>query len=488
MRLKQLIETLDIKSKLEPKVKDLSILGLADNSADVLKGYLFVAIEGFDADGHNYITHAIENGACAIIGEKNIDSLPIPYIQVTNSRKALGIIANIFYGNLSDHKVMIGITGTNGKTTTSQMIKHILEANGHSCSLIGTIHNVINGQVYQSNNTTPGTLALHKLLSESKDNVFIIEVSSHGLAQHRIEGIKFDFCLFTNLEHEHLDFHKTMDAYFQAKLLLFDHLKGSGQAIVNRDNVWGEKLINILDEREIIVHSIGHSDKNTLQITDLLIEKSIIKFTEIKNNSWISSPIMGVHNMYNSVMSYSLAKLLGIEESNIVNSLKGFQGVKGRFQIISLRNGAKVVVDYAHTAEAISHCLTTAQKSGANKVTQIFGFRGNRDKSKREGMIFVAKELSDRFVLTMDDLNSVPEDEMIESLNKINSHYGNNQGIVIPDRTNAIKWAIENSSYNDWIIITGKGHENYKQKFHLPTKSDEETVLYIENNLFSNLF
>ncbi|PYF02633.1 UDP-N-acetylmuramoyl-L-alanyl-D-glutamate--2,6-diaminopimelate ligase [Ureibacillus chungkukjangi] len=484
MRLKQLIKTLDIKSVLEPKVENLSILGIADNSVDVFKGYLFVAIEGFTADGHNYIPQAIENGACAIIGEKSMDSLPIPYIQVSNSRKALGIIANSFYKNPSSKKVMVGITGTNGKTTTSQMLKHIMESNGHSCSLIGTIHNEINGQVLKSNNTTPGTLALHKLLSESKDEVVIMEVSSHGLSQYRVEGIKFDFCLFTNLEHEHLDYHKTMEDYFQAKLLLFDYLKDSGQAIVNRDNEWGEKLIGILNERGKNVYSIGYSDKNTLQIIDLIIEKSIIKFTEKKNTNCLSSPIMGVHNMYNTVMSYSVAKLLGIEYKNIINSLRGFQGVKGRFQIIKLRNGVNVVVDYAHTAEAISNCITTAKKYGANKVTQIFGFRGNRDKSKREGMIFVAKELSDQFVLTLDDLNSVPEDEMIESLNIINSHCGNDQGIVIPDRTSAIKWAIENSAHNDWIIITGKGHENYNQKFHLPTKSDEETVLYIEDNLY----
>ncbi|MCM3390390.1 UDP-N-acetylmuramyl-tripeptide synthetase [Ureibacillus chungkukjangi] len=311
------------------------------------------------------ITQAIANGACAIIGEKNIDSLPVPYIQVSNSRKALGIISNVFYQNPSSQKVMIGITGTNGKTTTSLLLNHIMESNGHSCSLIGTIQNKINGQVYKSNNTTPGTLALQKLLSDSQDEIVIMEVSSHGLSQYRIEGIKFDYCLFTNLEHEHLDYHKTMDDYFRAKLLLFDYLKDSGQAIVNRDNIWGEKLIRVLNEREIVVHSMGHSDINALQITDLNIENSIIKLAEIRDTFYISSPMIGVHNMYNTVMAYSVAKLLRIDKNNIINSLKDFQGVKGRFQIIRLRNGANVVVDYAHTADAIFHCLTTAKKYGA---------------------------------------------------------------------------------------------------------------------------
>ena len=211
MKLHQLLSNLDIKNGLRPELANIAVHGIADNSMDVEEGYVFVAIQGFDNDGHEFIEAAIKKGASLAIGEHEPENLSVPYIQVTNSRKALGIIARNFYGNPAKHKLVIGITGTNGKTTTSYMLKHLLENNGKSCSVIGTIQNVINGQKTSSLNTTPSSLVLHQLLSSSNDEVIIMEVSSHGLSQYRIEGIRFDYCLFTNLHHEHLDFHGSME-------------------------------------------------------------------------------------------------------------------------------------------------------------------------------------------------------------------------------------------------------------------------------------
>lgn len=479
MKLKQLINAFEVEIK--PEIADLSIKGLAENSVDVLKDYMFVAIKGFKTDGHNYIDDAIKRGACVIVGEMDIGFLPIPYIKVANSRKALGIIANNFYHNPSKHKIMIGITGTNGKTTISYILKHILESNGHTCSLFGSIQNIINGEVYDSKNTTPSSLVLQKLLSDSKDEIVIMEVSSHGLSQFRVEGITFDYCLFTNLDHEHLDYHETMEEYFQTKLSLFDHLKVNGHAIVNTDNVWGKKLALMLNEKNIDVYSLGQSKDSTFQIVDFNFENSVVQVVESNEYVQITSPMIGLHNIYNTVMAYITAKLFGIEKDDIINSVKLFKGVKGRFEIIKLHNGATAVVDYAHTADAVFHCLTASKKYGAKKVTHIFGFRGDRDESKRQGILAVTSEFSDEFILTVDDLNSVSLNEMIDSLYKLNSHYANNKGIVMPDRTSAIKWAIENSQQDDWILITGKGHETYKQMFSMPTTSDTETVLYIEN-------
>ncbi|MCM3389342.1 UDP-N-acetylmuramoyl-L-alanyl-D-glutamate--2,6-diaminopimelate ligase (plasmid) [Ureibacillus chungkukjangi] len=481
MKLKQLINTLDLKNTLKSESANINISGIADNSIDVENNYIFVAIKGLNTDGHDYISDAIKRGASAIIGEIDIEknSLPVPYIQVSNSRKALGVIANSFYNSPSKQKLMIGITGTNGKTTTSFILKHILESNGMTCSLIGTIQNEINGEVYHSKQTTPSSLSLQRFLSESRDEIAIVEVSSHGLTQYRVEGIRFDICIFTNLEQEHLDYHGTMENYFKSKLLLFNHLKENGQAVVNVDNFWGEKLAEILKEKEIIVHTIGQARENEVQIKKFNYEKSVISIEESNETIHFSMPMTGVHNLYNFVMAYRVAQLLGIQKEDVINSLRNFKGVKGRFEILKLQNDVTVVVDYAHTANAVFYCLNTAKQHGAKRVTHIFGFRGNRDESKRKEMITISSELSNQFILTFDDLNSVTIPEMIQTLKDLNNLYGNQKGLVIPDRTLAIKWAIEQSKPVDWIIITGKGHEDYNQKFTLPTSSDEKTVLYL---------
>lgn len=480
MKLKNLIEEINTTSEINSVTANLTVTGIADSSDNVSQGYIFVAINGFNQDGHQFILKAIEKGACAIVGESEITGLTVPYIQVENSRKALGVIANEFYGNPSDQKLMIGITGTNGKTTTSYILKHILESNGKSCSLIGTIQNVINGQVKMSTNTTPSSLDLHSLIAESKDEVVIVEVSSHGLSQYRVQGITFDFCLFTNLEHEHLDYHPTMEDYFQTKSLLFDHLKEGGQAIVNTDNDWGKRLVKILQGKGINVNPIGQSSNNKVRILYFNVKNSTIFVEDGDEVNLIFSPMYGIHNMYNTLMAYVSARIVGLSEGSIIECLSNFHGVEGRFEKIKLSNGATIVIDYAHTAEAILHCLTTAKQYGAKRVIHIFGFRGDRDKSKRQGMLAVTSGTSDQYILTLDDLNSVPQSEMIETLDSLNTLYGNEKGLIIPDRTLAIKRAIEQSSPEDWIIITGKGHETYQQNYRLQTDSDKDTVLYLQ--------
>ncbi|MFS0752828.1 UDP-N-acetylmuramoyl-L-alanyl-D-glutamate--2,6-diaminopimelate ligase [Oceanobacillus sp. 1P07AA] len=485
MKLKSLIEGINNTSKIDSETANLTITGIADSSVNVSQGYIFVAINGFNQDGHQFILKAIEKGACVIVGESEITGLTAPYIQVENSRKALGIIANKFYGNPSNQKLMIGITGTNGKTTTSYILKHLLESNGKSCSLIGTIENVINGQVKKSVNTTPSSLDLQRLIEESKDEVVIVEVSSHGLSQYRVQGITFDFCLFTNLEHEHLDYHPTMEDYFQTKMLLFDHLKEGGQAIVNTDNHWGKRLAKILQGKGINVNSIGQSSDNKVRLLYFNFKNSTIFVEDCNDVKLIFSPMHGIHNMYNTLMACVSARLLGLSEDSIIESVSNFQGVEGRFEKIKLTNGATIVVDYAHTAEAILHCLTTAKRLGANRVIHIFGFRGDRDHTKRQEMLTVTSGTSDQYILTLDDLNSVPQSEMIETLENLNTLYGNEKGLVIPDRTLAIKWAIEHSNPEDWIIITGKGHETYQQNYRLQTESDKDTVLYFTKKIHS---
>lgn len=486
MKLKDLMKELSIEIKLKSENAHLTIKGITDNSATVSSGYLFIAIPGFNSDGHDYIKDAMNKGASVIVGEKAIPFLSVPYIQVENSRKSLGKIAKAFYGNVSEQKLVIGITGTNGKTTTSHIIKQILDYNGKSCAIFGTIQNVVNGKVLKSSNTTPSALDLHKLIAESNDEIVIIEVSSHGLSQFRIEGISFDYCLFTNLAPEHLDYHGTMGNYFHMKMLLFDHLKEHGQAIVNDDNYWGNSLVENLKNKGKNVLSIGNSPDCICQIRDLNSENSTATLEE-KNSegtNLISSPIAGEHNLYNTLMAYVTCKNIGIHHHQIMEALANFKGIEGRFETIHLENGATVVIDYAHTQDAILHCLITAKKKGAKQITHIFGFREGRYVNKRKEMISVTSKMSDRYILTFDDLNAAEPMEMIKTLDDLQNQYGDaEKGMIIPDRTEAIEWAINHSKKDDWIIITGKGHENYQSDFKLQTRSDRETVQYLQSHM-----
>ena len=479
MKTSLLLSGLTIVNRSDLKIPEISIKGVADNSLEVQEGYVFVAIEGFESDGHKYIEQAIENGAVMIIGDQIKAGLSVPYLQVENSRKALGTIARNFYGNPSRNKVVIGITGTNGKTTTSYMLQHYLESNGRTCSVIGTIQNIINGKKSKSSNTTPSSLVLHKLLASSLDDVIIIEVSSHGLAQYRLEGIEFDFGLFTNLHHEHLDYHGSMENYFQAKRLMFNQLKKSGIAVINTDNDWGRRLSETMQQHGVKVYSIGNSIACDLKITQFLPLSSTIIFEENNETHKVASAMSGIHNMYNTLMAYGTSRLLGASKESLLNSIQQFHGVTGRFEVIKLDNGSTIVVDYAHTPDAISYCLETAKMQGAKRIVHVFGFRGNRDPSKRMAMLSSSAEVSDSYILTFDDLNTVLPSEMLEALKQINTTSGNHKGSIEPDRTLAIKKAIDESEAGDWIVITGKGHEKYVDSYQLPTTSDRETIDYV---------
>ncbi|WP_077622964.1 UDP-N-acetylmuramoyl-L-alanyl-D-glutamate--2,6-diaminopimelate ligase [Sediminibacillus massiliensis] len=476
MRLRQLLNELKTINPIDSNMVDINIKGIADNSQDVREGYLFVAISGYRIDGHDFIEDAVERGASVIIGEKDLPGLPVPYIQVDNSRKALGAVASSFYHKPARTKTIVGITGTNGKTTTSFLMKHILENSGVTCSVIGTVQNIINGKVMNTPNTTPSSLVLQELLAESEDQVVILEVSSHALTQYRVEGVEFDYALFTNLHHEHLDYHQSMEEYFGAKCILFQKLKPNGKAVVNADDEWGEKLIARLISEKKDCLSVGQSVQTDIQLTEMNSKNSTLTLTDNKGTTQIYIPMAGLHNMYNTAMAYSAASSMGGNKEKIVSAICDFPGVNGRFEMYKQSNRAQVVIDYAHTADAIYHCLNTARESGAERVIHVFGFRGNRDKSKRQDMLSISADISDKYILTMDDLNSVPRGEMISEMEILQKKYGNNKGSIVPDRTRAIKTALEESRPGDWIIITGKGHEQYQQSYELPTSTDKETI------------
>ncbi|MFD1066573.1 UDP-N-acetylmuramoyl-L-alanyl-D-glutamate--2,6-diaminopimelate ligase [Oceanobacillus locisalsi] len=467
MNLQKLLQTIRTQISLPDRI----IHNITTNSQSVEKNDLFIAIKGYSFNGHDFINQAIEAGAVCIIGEEDIQELPVPYIKVPNSRIALSELASAFYGNPAKDKKIIGITGTNGKTTTAYMIKHILENAGHTCSMFGSVNTIINGDTYPSLNTTPDALNLQKHLAISNDEFIIMEVSSHGIAQGRIHGITFDFGLFTNLDHDHLDYHGDMEGYFLTKAKMFEKLKDNGCAIINNDNAWGEKLSGMLQSCAFSFITLGNKEND-----ELTINKITPGFSEISykgRNLPLQLAILGQHNTYNAAMAFLTASQIGVPVQQIMKSLRTFSGVPGRFEVFRRSNGTTVVVDYAHTAEAFSNCLTTAKTQGAGKVFHVFGFRGDRDASKRNKMITISKKLADETILTLDDLNGVPPAAMLQELKEWN------EGQVISDRTLAIQYALEKAKENDWVIITGKGHEPYHSKFTLPANSDKETVEYI---------
>lgn len=469
MKLNTLLEHIETSGK--EAFPDIYIHGISINSRAVRPGEIFVAVPGYKVDGHEYIDKAIEAGASVIVGEKDIKNLNVPYIRVPSSRLVLAELACQFYGNPSDGKIIIGITGTNGKTTTSFMLRSILEASGRTCSIFGSIHNVVNGQVLPSINTTPDALELQRQLAWSEDQYAIVEVSSQGLTQSRVAGMKFDYCLFTNLDQDHLDYHKDMEEYFSVKAGLFDQLKPDGKAIVNHYNHWGKKLTDRLKlkEENVLVLGDGHNLAilpSTASSSPQILEGS--QTYDLKLN------LRGYHNVLNGSLAYLTARQMGISGHCILKALEVFPGVPGRFEIIQHPIGATIVIDYAHTAEALYHVLQTARGEQAKRVFHVFGFRGNRDTGKRKEMINVSQRLSDMSILTFDDLDGVPPDEMERSLHQLHR-----RGRVIPDRTLAIKEALMQVNEGDWLLITGKGTETYELQFQYPTVSDIDTVQYL---------
>ncbi|WP_078546937.1 UDP-N-acetylmuramoyl-L-alanyl-D-glutamate--2,6-diaminopimelate ligase [Litchfieldia alkalitelluris] len=462
-----------------------NITGIQFDSRQIEPGNLFIAIEGTSMDGHQYIQQAIERGASVIIGEKNIEGLQVPYYKSFNSRLALSKAASEFYGHPWERPIMIGITGTNGKTTTSYFIRHILEHHGLSCGLIGTVKHIINGNEIFSSQTTPDPIQLQKLLSESKDDVIIMEVSSHGLHQDRVSGIEFDFALFTNLSHDHLDYHTTIESYFYVKAKLFNLLKEDGLAIIGTYNNWGDKMrrvINTPDTRVFTFGSNDYDDYELLQWNQGSINKCLIR--DIKDKISLVFPLPGLHNVWNALGSFVIARKLNISVEEIKHALLSFPGVPGRFQMINYENQPTFIVDYAHTPDGLEHCLSTAKKQSSGELIHIFGFRGNRDKTKRETMLEISTSKCNKVILTLDDLNTESYNSMIEDMRCLAERRLNVQ--IIPDRTLAIERAWKEAGTNDIVIITGKGPEEYKQPFTHPCLSDQDTVNFLVKESIDN--
>ncbi|WP_423190442.1 UDP-N-acetylmuramoyl-L-alanyl-D-glutamate--2,6-diaminopimelate ligase [Alkalibacterium sp. f15] len=454
------------------------IKGVTDQSTEVEEGFVFVAVKGFKNDGHRYISQAIEKGASVIIGQQDIELKDTPYIKHENTRKLLGQLAASYHNNPTKTKLVIGVTGTNGKTTTGLFLTHLLRKKGYTVSFFGTVFNEMNGERTKSSLTTPSASTIQKALAESNDEAVVIEVSSQGLEQHRMEGMSFDYALFTNLQHDHLDYHNTIEEYFFAKKKLFALLKDSGKAIVNEDDKWGEKLSQLLTEEGLTVLTVGEKH----QYTRYHLEGSTQGSCTIGDKAYaVELPLPGKYNLSNLSMAMTVLQDLNEDITNISQVMKDLEPIPGRFEVETLSENVKGVIDYAHTAEALQGLLPTIKEIYPNhRLVHIFGFRGNRDSTKREKMMQISAQFSDETILTLDDLNGLSEDAMEAKYLEFVKDQPSGQVKIILDRTIAISDATKNATEPTLVVVTGKGHESYQQDFELSLKSDKETFLFLK--------
>ncbi|MEF7440637.1 UDP-N-acetylmuramoyl-L-alanyl-D-glutamate--2,6-diaminopimelate ligase [Paenibacillus lautus] len=477
---------MNLHTALKPFVQDyttianMNITGVQFHSGKIQQGDVFVAINGTKEDGHHYIQSAIKAGASAVVGEYKITDLPVPYYRVSNTRRALAALVGHLYDFPSQRHVMIGITGTNGKTTTAHMLKHILEFAGVTCTLLGTVFQEINGQKVISTQTTPDSLQLNKWLNQSDDQVVIMEVSSHGIDQERIAFIEYDYAVFTNLSHDHLDYHHTLEDYFGTKARLFTQIKQNGESIISSHNDWGKRLIDLLTTNKMRVHTFGKSVNDDVQLTNIESEFPLTFQLKQRGTHYKQVlPIPGIYNAWNAVAAWLTASRMGIEPEVIQKALRTFAGVPGRFEIFKHPSGAELIVDYAHTPDGFHQFLRTIHSRTNNRVIHIFGFRGNGDPTKRKEMIRISVENNDMIVLTLDDLKGANKKEMLMEMRSLVSNYGKSKCLIIDDRTEAIEYVLKEAKKGDVVIITGKGRECYEQEFAIPSKSDIETIEYL---------
>jgi len=463
MKLATLIkdmETLETTASHETDIR-----GLAYDSRKVSQGDLFVALRGAHTDGHAFIPSAFKRGAAAVVCEERANG---PIIRVRDTRDALARLADNFFGRPSETLTVVGITGTNGKTTTSYIIKSILERAGEKTGLIGTINYLIGERALPAPHTTPEALEFQGLLSEMRASGLthvVAEVSSHALAQKRADYTRFKYAVFTNLTREHLDFHGTMEDYYLAKKRLFHELL-EGTAVINTDDPYGRRLLEGLRAPAISgltapALTYGLADAG-LTASDIRESASGISFTlNYKGQRYgIESPLLGIPNVYNILASLATAVAMGMPLDVAVEAVGQRGPVAGRFERVSLGQDFLLILDYAHTEDALRRLIQTVKGFTKGRVITVFGCGGDRDRGKRPQMGAVAGELSDLVFVTSDNPRS---EEPLEIIREITEGMNGKNYHVVPERRQAVRAAIMEAKAGDAVLVAGKGHEDYQE-------------------------
>ncbi len=455
MKLSQVLKDVKVKNEY----KDVEVKDVTADSRQVEEGYLFVCIKGASFDGHSVAEEMLKKGAAAVVCDHDLGL--VNQVIVEDTRKAYSPICASFFGNPADSLKLIGLTGTNGKTTTTFLIKQILENVGKKCGLIGTVQNMVGSEVYPAHYTTPDPHELQSLFRKMVDancEYCIMEVSSQALAQGRVEGIHFHIGAFTNLTQDHLDYHKTWENYFEAKKLLF---KACDTAVTNVDNKYGLKIVEGCNCKTV-TYGVDNM-KADYTARNVRFSSQGVKYDLIGEKiGRVDCPIPGRFSVYNSLCAISVALTLGVDFTDVLEAISKSNGVKGRIEVVPTPNqDYTVIIDYAHSPDGLENIISSLKEIANGRVVTVFGCGGDRDKTKRPKMGKIAADLSDFCVVTSDNPRSEnPSDiikDILEGMKDSKTPYE-----VVENRKEAIAWAMKNAKKDDIILLAGKGHETYQ--------------------------
>lgn len=465
---------------------NLAITSINSDSRKASKDSLFVAVRGTVSDGHQYINQTIEKGAAAIICEEfpETKNENITYVKVKDSSFALGVIASNFYDNPSEKIKLVGITGTNGKTTTTTLLFQLFRTLGYNVGLLSTVKNQINNEIIPATHTTPDAVQLNLLLSQMVEKgctYCFMEVSSHAIVQNRIAGINFTGAAFTNITHDHLDYHKTFSEYIKAKKKFFDDLSEDAFALVNKDDANGEVMLQNTSAKKYT-----YSLKSMADFKCKVIENQLSGLVLNIDGNELWTKLIGSFNAYNILAVYAIARLLKEDKVNILTTLSNLNSVEGRFQYIRSEKGIIGIVDYAHTPDALTNVLKTIKdiRTGNEKVITLVGCGGDRDVQKRPIMAKIACEFSNKVILTSDNPRSEEPEEIIKQMEKGVDGVDYKKTLSIIDRREAIKTACTLANEGDIILVAGKGHEKYQEIKGVKHPFDDMQIL---TETFKNL-
>ncbi|MGZ4054707.1 MAG: UDP-N-acetylmuramoyl-L-alanyl-D-glutamate--2,6-diaminopimelate ligase [Bacteroidia bacterium] len=465
---------------------NVAIMSITFDSRKIEKDSLFVAVKGTLSDGHKYIDDTISKGAIAILCEEIPSAIneKITYIKVKDTTVALGIIAGNFYDNPSEKLKLVGVTGTNGKTTTVTLLFNLFKKLGYKVGLLSTVKNQINNDVIPATHTTPDAIQLNSLLRQMVEKGCthcFMEVSSHAVVQNRIAGIHFAGGVFSNITHDHLDYHKTFDEYIKAKKRFFDSLGSDAFALTNKDDANGEVMLQ--NTRAV---KKTYSLRSMADFRCKVVENQFSGLLLNIDNNEVWTKLIGSFNAYNLLAVYATAILLKEDKTNVLTTLSSLSSVEGRFQYVRTDKGVVGVVDYAHTPDALLNVLKTIAdiRTGNEQVITVVGCGGDRDAAKRPLMAKIACDLSNKVILTSDNPRSEDPEAIIREMQAGVDGVNNKKTISITDRSEAIKTACSYAKQGDIILVAGKGHEKYQEIKGVKHPFDDMLVLQENLKLF----
>ena len=483
MRLSELLRETQCTRMVLPK-EEVDVRGINIDSRLVQKGDMFIAVRGTQTDGHQYIAAAEEKGAVAIVCEKTPEKLSpnVAYITFPNVQSIAGKLATAFYGNPSQKLKLVGVTGTNGKTTIATLLYELFRKMGHRCGLLSTVCNYIDGTPYPSTHTTPDAISLNRLLAQMVDagcEYAFMEVSSHALAQERTGGLEFAGAIFTNLTRDHMDYHETMENYLKAKKSFFDNLSRHAFAITNLDDKNGPVMVQNC-RGDIKNYSTRTICDYRARLVETHLDGMLLEF----NNREFATLLTGRFNISNLLAIYGAAIELGKDPEDVLRIMSTLKPVSGRFEALHSPEGFSAIVDYAHTPDAIKNVLGTVNDvlRGRGNIITVLGAGGNRDKGKRPLMAAEAAKASSRVILTSDNPRNEDPQDIINDMLAGLSDEQKKKTITIVDRKEAIRTACAFAQKGDVVVVAGKGHENYQEIQGVKHHFDDKEVI---NEIFN---